>query len=102
MSCIITTATLANEGIIAKLQPLAEVCATLSCVGGIVAELQPLRGAVAKLSTIASDIVLHCEMVCDVETAPYIVVPMGTIWLTEDNDFTEVVEVLSNTDWRVE
>lgn len=102
MSCIITTATLANEGIVANLQPLAEVRATLSCVGGMVAELQPLRGAVAKLSTIASDIVLHCEVVCDVESAPYIVVPMGTIWLTEDNDFTEWIEVKSNTEWKIE
>lgn len=32
----------------------------------------------------------------------YITVPEGVIWLTEANDYSHDIEVLSNTDWTIE
>lgn len=92
------------EGVESRIQAVDGVGATLALAGSSIgACLQPIMGVVASIAPVVSNVVARLEVVWEnANEQPYIVVPMGTIWLTEENDFTGWVEVKSNTKWRTE
>lgn len=102
MSCIVTIASLIREGIVSQLSVAEGVVTTLRATEGIVANMQCAPSLVVTAQPLSSGIRTLCELICVDSELPYIVVAMGTIWLTEDNDFTEWVEVKSNTNWKIE
>lgn len=48
------------------------------------------------------DLELRCSLVCTTSSEFYLIVPMETVWLTPDNDFSEDVEVIANVIWTIE
>lgn len=45
---------------------------------------------------------ISARRVVDAETFPYIIIPQEAVWLQEENDFAENIEVISNTNWHIE
>lgn len=45
---------------------------------------------------------ISARRVVDTEVFPYIIIPQEAVWLQEENDFAENIEVISNTNWHIE
>lgn len=45
---------------------------------------------------------ISARRVVDTESFPYIIIPQEAVWLQEANDFSENIEVVSNTNWHIE
>lgn len=53
-------------------------------------------------SRVESPLDFTMSLVCTIGVAYLDVLPMDVIWLTEDNDFNQDVEVYANVDWHIE
>lgn len=58
-------------------------------------------GAAITASAI-SGVSISARRVVDTETFPYIIILQEAVWLQEENDFAENIEVISNTNWHIE
>lgn len=45
---------------------------------------------------------ITASRLCTVTSGAYLVVDVDVVWLTEDNSFSQDIDVMSNTEWTIE
>lgn len=73
-------------------------------IGGDVIISTELQGGDIQFDAtqIGGNIIINTSLVCSIDpTKKVLKVEPKFIWLTESNNYTEIVNVLSNTDWAV-
>lgn len=80
------------------------ISAKITRIGGdLIISVKRQKGDIKCATTrIGGTIKISTSLICAIDpTKKYIRVTPQFIWLTESNNYTEIVNVLSNTDWTI-
>lgn len=105
MSCISAKVTRIGGDLIvlAKRQEGSVKCAATRIDGNLIVSAKRQTEDIKCIATrIGGTIKISTSLICAIDpTKKFIRVTPKFIWLTESNNYTEIVNVLSNTDWTV-